>query len=803
MVIRIAILLATFLALGLAGEISAEPVSTLLERAVYVEETAGDIDKAIELYRQIIASAETDRPYLAQAHYRLGMCLAKKGRNEEAVAAFKKVVSQYGDQDEVVSKAAEQLRKLDHQPLAIQPAPWADGEVMRLRLTAAAGGEIGTIIYTADATESDGRKLWLIRSHLLVTITNTFQDTVVEADRDSFAPVTGRTLNNDMGDYRAVYDYGPDRVMLTTISNTGGKSARTIDLDQPVYDNEQVIYLLRRLPLAQGYRASFMIFPVMGGSLAECRIEIVGTEKVTVPAGTYDCYRMNLSVWAGTTKALEHQLWFSQDAGRHLVKYDSGSALMELAEVSKVSGEPTAFSDPQLGIAFTGPAGWFVYRHPGEQQGKIIFQLLSPEPGHWSLLAVSAGIMEFLGDMNVRQVAEGDIEILKGYFKNYVVREASWKDLQVGGLPAARFEADYKDNDAAMVEYRTYILSAKGVYWFVFRTDKDEFDAQRPKYDQIVDSFRATASSTQPARPVVIGTSPETLVNDVSPSLKEISVTFDRPMMNLSWSWVGGGETYPKTTGKPRYEATRTTCSLPVDLEPGKVYWVGINSKKFTNFQTEDHVPAVPWVILFATRGEDGRPTPIPEDMHAEARRINEASLRAASLPSAMRPVDKKAAENFRAKGWQLWSSRQFAEAEAAFVEATRAEPDNANGWQGLGWSQFNQGKQLQAKESFEKCVALEPNNAAALNGLGWLAKAQNNNDEAIGYWKKAVQADPKATAALRGLAITHMERKEYAPAARYFEMWLKAEPNNAEARQGLRDAKAAGNGRPPATNTM
>jgi hypothetical protein len=970
MIVRTSILLVACLSLGLPGLASAEPVSTQLERAVYVEETAGDIDKAIELYQQIIASAEADRPHLAQAQYRLGMCLAKKGRNEEAVAAFKKVVSQYGDQEEVASKAAEQLRKLDYQPLAIQPAPWADGEVMRLRLTTAAGGEIGTIIYTADATEADGRKLWLIRSHLLVTMTNMLQDTVVEAERDSFAPVTGRTLNNDMGDYRAFYE--PDEVTLTSTSNTGGRSARTMDLDQPVYDNEQVIYLLRRLPLAQGYRASFMIFPVMGGSLAECRIEVVGTERVTVPAGTYDCYRMNLSVWAGTTKALEHQLWFSRDAHRYLVKYDSGHALMELAEVSKATGEPTAFNDPQLGIGFTVPAGWFVYRHPGEQQGKIIYQLLSPEPGHWSLLAVGAGTKarDFLRDMTVKEVAKGDIEVLKGFFKEYTVRKDSWKELEIGGLPATRFEADYRHQNRAMVEYRTYILGETGVYWFVFRADKQpdhevlarareqegllvsglhevkgQFDALRPTYDEIVDSFRVTAAAVQPVRPmafgaestvvlnspdvaledaamsletgkllalsrelntepakfrqwmtdnavnltvgdakradgtitaihlmgwnmaqvpipgedyeratpegmerilteapsssqgsprpvmvidckpgdkytaafktvggklgmfqvtdvdeagkvhirykilapggflplnmvvertvyddsegkdflidfdtgrlvtpqkedkpqdmwnqgfdamaetavrgpglycwdmivipldnerwesisidairddlamskpgtpvvmsalepprsyifktregsvgalqilelmhmrpwyiriryklleyhlstaansspVVIETIPAAFANDVDPSLDKITVTFDRPMMNLSWSWVGGGETYPKTTGKPRYDATRTTCSLPVELEPGKVYWVGINSKKFTNFQTEDHVPAMPWVILFATRGEDGRPTPIPEDMQAEARRINEASLRAAGQPA-------------------------------------------------------------------------------------------------------------------------------------------------------------------------
>jgi hypothetical protein len=104
--------------------------------------------------------------------------------------------------------------------------------------------------------------------------------------------------------------------------------------------------------------------------------------------------------------------------------------------------------------------------------------------------------------------------------------------------------------------------------------------------------------------------------------LKEITVTFDQPMMNLSWSWVGG-DLYPKTTGQPYYDITRTTCTLPCELEPGKIYWIGVNSPRFKNFQTELGVPAIPYAILFATKDKDGRPTPIPENYIEEAKRVN------------------------------------------------------------------------------------------------------------------------------------------------------------------------------------
>ncbi len=126
-----------------------------------------------------------------------------------------------------------------------------------------------------------------------------------------------------------------------------------------------------------------------------------------------------------------------------------------------------------------------------------------------------------------------------------------------------------------------------------------------------------------PQRPVVVETLPQTLQNNVNPDTTEISVTFDQPMMNFSWSWVGGGENYPETTGKPKYDKERKSCTLPVKLKPNHWYWIGINSEYYVYFQTEKHVPAKPYVILFATADEHGNPTEIPTEYIEEAKRIN------------------------------------------------------------------------------------------------------------------------------------------------------------------------------------
>ena len=123
--------------------------------------------------------------------------------------------------------------------------------------------------------------------------------------------------------------------------------------------------------------------------------------------------------------------------------------------------------------------------------------------------------------------------------------------------------------------------------------------------------------------PAVVKTSPPTMANDVDPALDRITVTFDRAMMDKSWSWTGGGETYPKITGEIGYDAAKTTCTLPVKLEPGRAYWVGVNSPSHRNFKTSARIPTPWYVIVFATKSADGKPTPIPEDMLARAKRIN------------------------------------------------------------------------------------------------------------------------------------------------------------------------------------
>ena len=105
--------------------------------------------------------------------------------------------------------------------------------------------------------------------------------------------------------------------------------------------------------------------------------------------------------------------------------------------------------------------------------------------------------------------------------------------------------------------------------------------------------------------PVVVKTVPESGKKDVEPGTTEIKVTFSKPMTDGSWSWASAWEnSSPEGIEKPRYEADGKTCVLKVKLEPHKTYAFWINSSSFHNFRDRQGHPAVPYLLIFQTKGQ-------------------------------------------------------------------------------------------------------------------------------------------------------------------------------------------------------
>ena len=107
--------------------------------------------------------------------------------------------------------------------------------------------------------------------------------------------------------------------------------------------------------------------------------------------------------------------------------------------------------------------------------------------------------------------------------------------------------------------------------------------------------------------PRVVKTEPADRALDVDPSVREIKVTFDRPMTtgkNYSWIVLTEYGIYPGYRGspEPRWEEDGRTCVLDVRLSPDTLYAVGVNSFRHTGFRDAAGRPAVPFAWVFKTR---------------------------------------------------------------------------------------------------------------------------------------------------------------------------------------------------------
>ena len=86
-----------------------------------------------------------------------------------------------------------------------------------------------------------------------------------------------------------------------TVPGMGGLEEKAIDADVPagVPDQSLLTSIITTLPLAQGAKFSLPMFNTIKGSVDTLNLEVTGAESVTVPAGTFDAWIVNLSGGAG------------------------------------------------------------------------------------------------------------------------------------------------------------------------------------------------------------------------------------------------------------------------------------------------------------------------------------------------------------------------------------------------------------------------------------------------------------------------------------------------------------------------
>lgn len=99
--------------LSLTGILSAQDnkASAALAAAIYEEEVTGNLDKAADLYLNILKKYPNDRPVAAKTLYHLGLVSEKSGK-QKASEYFARLITSYPDQTDMVALAKTKLSEL-------------------------------------------------------------------------------------------------------------------------------------------------------------------------------------------------------------------------------------------------------------------------------------------------------------------------------------------------------------------------------------------------------------------------------------------------------------------------------------------------------------------------------------------------------------------------------------------------------------------------------------------------------------------------------------------------------------------
>ena len=328
-----AAIMATLLAAATAG---AQSGADLLQKGIYAQETLGDLDGAIQIYRQVTGQAGIPKPIAAQAQYQLVLCMLQKGDRAAASHELDLLTRDFPDQQDYIDKA----RKLIPGASTLLAPPWGDGEASQLNIKR--NGELtGEYLYysatpwksTVDDNERDPTRSRLPNDNAqavylaweLKTRVSTRAVSVM-VDRDSMRRMEPDVFdsNDDLGDASAAPFAGP------------------------AIDAEPLVFRMRVLPLAVGYKTTLTTLPFLIGYGVPRPVEmaVTGVEAAQTVAGKFNCYKV-------TFASLGQTFWIGVDGARPLVKFQSGNVEADLV---KVWG-PSVFEDA---VAFLKKAGWTV-----------------------------------------------------------------------------------------------------------------------------------------------------------------------------------------------------------------------------------------------------------------------------------------------------------------------------------------------------------------------------------------------------------------------------------------------------------
>lgn len=156
---------------------------------------------------------------------------------------------------------------------------------------------------------------------------------VADLDPQTLRPkLVVRTIDGPEGKRECTAQYSSTANSVTVDQKAGGDE-RTDVLEIPPqhYDSWSDLFLWRTIDFFEGNELKYV--DVLSCSLAKpdllsILLKVKEIEEVTVPAGTFQAWRLEIRSGGRTQKA-----WYADDARRTLVRYDNGDLVFELESI--------------------------------------------------------------------------------------------------------------------------------------------------------------------------------------------------------------------------------------------------------------------------------------------------------------------------------------------------------------------------------------------------------------------------------------------------------------------------------------
>jgi dipeptidyl aminopeptidase/acylaminoacyl peptidase len=241
---------------------------------------------------------------------------AQEGGTPQVVARLKEVT--------VDPKTVALAKKVDPSSVgAPKPAVDLQPGTYKYKAKVSAGGQEIALDLSTSVKEENGK--WLATGTMQGPMGSATDTSTLEK-----GTLLLRSRNIEQGPAKINLEF-TDKKATGTVNMNGQDKPVAVDLGGPLFaDAAGSELVIASLPLAEGYTTTFRNFDVRRQKEKLMQLKVTGTESVTVPAGTFDAYKVEITSADGGSD--KQTLWIAKDSRKPVkmsaVLADMGGAVI-------------------------------------------------------------------------------------------------------------------------------------------------------------------------------------------------------------------------------------------------------------------------------------------------------------------------------------------------------------------------------------------------------------------------------------------------------------------------------------------